>query len=113
MKSRSPTVMVVDDDSGVRKYKLEAMPFQGHNDNILDLHTKNFVDAIRANDASMLKCGIESGSVAAINASMGNIALKTGRKIFWDARANEFTNDREANELTRATYRAGYQLPRA
>lgn len=100
------------DDAGVRKYKLEAMPFQGHHDSILDLHTRNFVDAIRANDASMLRCGIESGSVAAINASMGNIALKTGRKLFWDARANQFTNDAQANELTRAVYRAGYQLAR-
>jgi predicted dehydrogenase len=99
-------------EQGIRKYKLEAMPFQGHNDNILDLHTKNFVDAIRANDASMLKCGIESGSVAAINASMGNIALKTGRKIFWDASAGEFTKDAEANGLVRAVYRSGYELPK-
>ena len=99
-------------EDGVRKYKLEAMPYQGHNDNILDLHTKNFVDAIRANDASRLKCGIDSGSVAAINASMGNIALKTGRKLFWDARAQQFQNDAQANELTRPTYRAGYQVPR-
>ena len=99
-------------EDGVRKYKLEAMPFQGHNDNILDLHTKNFVDAIRANDASRLKCGIDSGSVAAINASMGNIALKTGRKLFWDAKAQQFEKDAQANELIRATYRAGYQLPR-
>ena len=99
-------------DDGVRKYKLEAMPYQGHNNNILDLHTKNFVDAIRANAASSLKCGIDSGSVAAINASMGNIALKTGRKLFWDAKAQQFEKDALANELTHAAYRAGYQLPR-
>ena len=98
-------------DDGVRKYKLEAIPVQGNNYNILDLHTRNFVEAIRANDASRLKCGIDSGSVAAINASMGNIALKTGRKLFWDARANQFRNDAEANELTRAVYRTGYKLP--
>jgi predicted dehydrogenase len=99
-------------DDGVRKYKLEALPFQGHNDNILDLHTKNFVDAIRANVASSLKCGIDSGSVAAINASLGNIALKTGRKLFWNAKAQQFEKDAQANELTKATYRTGYQLPR-
>jgi len=99
-------------DDGVRKYKLEAMPFQGHNDNILDLHTKNFVDAIRANAASSLKCGIDSGSVAAINASMGNIALKTGRKLFWDANTLQFAKDAQANELTHATYRSGYMVPR-
>jgi predicted dehydrogenase len=99
-------------ENGLRKYKLEAMPYQGHNDNILDLHTRNFVEAIRKNDSSILKCGIDTGSVAAINASMGNIALKTGRKVFWDAATNQFKNDAEANEMMRASYRAGYELPK-
>ena len=70
------------------------------------------VDAIRANDPSLLKCGIDTGSVAAINASMGNIALRTGRKVHWDAAANQFTGDAEANALMRADYRNGYGLPR-
>ena len=99
-------------DGGLRRYKLDAIPYQGHDGDILDLHTRNFVDAIRKGDASMLKCGIDTGSVAAINASMGNIALKTGRKLFWNAAANQFSNDPRANELMRATYRPGYELPR-
>ena len=57
-------------DGDLRKYKLDAMPFQANDSNNLDLHTQNFVEAIRHNDPSILKCGIESGSVAAINASM-------------------------------------------
>ena len=99
-------------EGDLRKYRLEAIPFQQNSQNNLDLHTQNFVEAIRRNDASILKCGIDTGSVAAINASMGNIALKTGRKLFWDARANQFRGDAQANALTRPTYRAGYQLPR-
>ncbi len=99
-------------DAGLRRYKLDAIPPQGHNDEILDLHTQNFVDAIRKGDASMLKCGIDTGSVAAINASMGNIALKTGRKVFWNASTNQFQNDAEANALMRASYRSGFELPR-
>ena len=99
-------------EGGVTKYKLDAMPHQETGADILDLHTRNFVDAIKKNDASILKCGIESGGIAAINAQMGNIALKTGRKIYWDARAAQFTNDAQANELTRAKYRSGYELPK-
>ena len=100
-------------DGELRTYRLEAIPFQQNSRNNLDLHTQNFVEAIRKNDASILRCGIDTGSVAAINASMGNIALKTGRKLFWDADANQFRGDAQANQLARATYRAGYQLPRA
>jgi len=96
----------------MRRYKLDAIPYQWNNADILDLHTQNFVDAIRKGDASMLRCGIDTGSVAAINASMGNIALKTGRKLFWDSAANQFRNDAQANELMRASYRAGYEVPK-
>jgi hypothetical protein len=43
------------------------------------------VDTIRKNDQSALNTPIGSGSVAAINAQMGNIAYRTGGKVFWDA----------------------------
>ena len=100
-----------DTEGMVRKYRLDAIPYQPNTAEILDLHTQNFVEAIRTNDRSILKCGIDTGSVAAINASMGNIAFRTGRKVFWDAAANQFRDNREANELTRAQYRSGYELP--
>ena len=105
-----PETETVDD---LRKFKLEAVPQQFNQGDILDLHTQNFVDAIRKNDTSMLKCGIDTGSVAAINAQMGNIALRTGRKVFWDAVAGQFKNDAEANALVRARYVNGYVLPKA
>ncbi len=79
--------------------------------NYLNLHTQNFVEAIKANDISLLNTPIESGSVAAINAQMGNIAYKTGRKVFWDKSTESFINDQEANELMKARYFNGYKLP--
>jgi hypothetical protein len=48
------------------------------------------VDAIRKNDRSALNTPIGSGSVAAINTQMGNIAYRTGGKVFWDARKGNF-----------------------
>jgi len=97
--------------NGIRRFKTEALPQQFNAEDILDRHTLNLVTAIRTNDASILKCGIDTGSVAAINASMGNIALLTGRKVHWDAAANQFTGDAEANAMMKARYRAPYVLP--
>lgn len=79
--------------------------------NILDLHTQNFVAAVKANDHSMLNTPIESGSVAAINAQMGNISYKTGDKIHWDAKAQNFGDNTAANALIKAQYHNGWEKP--
>ncbi len=78
----------------------------------LDLATQNFVDAIKKNDPSILNTPIASGSVAAINAQMGNIAYKTGRKLYWDASKGLFRDNVEANKLVKATYHNEWQVPR-
>ena len=100
---------------GKRRYKVPAIPAvtRPRDVEILDLHTRNFVEAIQKNDASLLKCGIESGSVAAINAHMGNIAYKVGRRVYWDAQAGAFKDDREANALLTPEYHNGWVLPKA
>ena len=101
------------DDAGVLLYKVEDLPDQRKPSsvNYLFEHVRNFVDAMQRNDASILKCGIETGAVAAINAHMGNVAFKTGRKVYWDAAAGQFMNDPEANQLMKATYHNGWKLP--
>ncbi len=100
-------------EDGIRKYKVESMPKQNlpRNASYLVDHAKNFVAAIQNNDLNSLHCGIESGSVAAINAHMGNIAYKTGRKVYWDATQGNFKNDAEANALIQSDYRNGWELP--
>lgn len=99
-------------EGNTRQQKLEPIALRPNRANNLDLHTANFAAAIRANDPGMLKCGIDTGSVAAINAQMGNVALLTGRKVFWDAATDSFKNDAEATAMTKAQYRSGYQLPK-
>jgi predicted dehydrogenase len=79
--------------------------------NYLDIHTQNFIEAVKKNDQSMLNTPIQSGSVAAINAQMGNIAYRTGTKVFWDAAKGEFTNNKEANALISPQYQNGWKLP--
>ena len=80
--------------------------------NYLDLHTQNFIDAVKKNDQAVLNTPIRSGSVAAINAQMGNIAYRTGTKVFWDAKTGSFQNNAAANKLVKATYHNGVEVPK-
>jgi predicted dehydrogenase len=99
-----------EDSNGQRVHKVEEIQLIKPAGNALEIHANNFVQSIFKNDASHLNCGIETGSIAAINAQMGNIAYKTGNKVFWDATKNEFTNA-EANLLMKANYHNGWKLP--
>jgi predicted dehydrogenase len=101
------------DGNGVLRYKVEDIPEQRRpsGENYLYEHVRNFVDAITGNRPEILKCGIETGAVAAINAHMGNVAYKTGRKVYWDAAAGNFGTDEAANRLIRAEYHNGWSLP--
>jgi predicted dehydrogenase len=79
--------------------------------NYLDLHTQNFVEAVRKNSQEALNTPIRSGSIAAINAHMGNIAYKTGKKIFWDEKSSGFVDNTAANELITPEYHNGWKIP--
>jgi len=79
--------------------------------NYLDLATQNFIDAVKKNDQSVLNTPIRSGSVAAINAQMGNIAYRTASQVFWDAKSNSFKDNTAANKLINPEYHNGWELP--
>ena len=97
---------------GQRRYRMEALPPGGPATSRRSTCTRaNFVEAIRKSDASILTCGLESGSVAAINAHMGNIAFKVGRKVYWDPATGSFKGDAEANALLVPRYHNGWKLP--
>ncbi|MDH4091058.1 MAG: Gfo/Idh/MocA family oxidoreductase [Cyclobacteriaceae bacterium] len=79
--------------------------------NHLDLHTENFIQAIKKNSQAFLNTPIRSGSVAAVNAQMGNIAYKTGSKVFWDSKLNMFKDNAEANKFINPAYHNGWKVP--
>lgn len=92
------------------KYKTEAMPVQYQTGSSgLNKHAVNFVECIKTRQQPV--CNIEVGKLAAINAQLGNIAFKTGRKAFWDAEQMKFKDDTEANELLKAQYHGKWKLP--
>lgn len=79
--------------------------------NYLQLHAQNFVEAMKNNDPSILNTAIDSGAIAAINAQMGNIAFKTGRKLYWEKEKGMFKDDNEANKYLKAQYHNGWEFP--
>lgn len=99
--------------SGIGKGKMESIEAFKKPDalNYLDLHTENFIEAIRKNSQASLNTPIRSGSIAAINAQMGNIAYKTGSKVFWDSKKNGFIDNPAANKLITPIYQNGWKMP--
>jgi predicted dehydrogenase len=80
------------------KDKMEAVPRKPKVDDGLDLHTKNFVEVVKSRKFSDLHTPIQAGANVAINAQMGNIAFKTGKKVYWDVANNRFKEE-EANKF--------------
>ncbi|MEM7382335.1 MAG: Gfo/Idh/MocA family oxidoreductase [Bacteroidota bacterium] len=90
--------------------KLERLPIQKNQGSGLDLHTVNFIEAVKSRDSSSLNAPLKVGYDAALVSHMGNVAYKTGKRLYWDADQGQFT-DNEANEITKAAYNNGWTLP--
>ena len=93
------------------KQRTEAVPLQKNVGSGLDLHTRNFLDCIKDNTSRKLNAGIDIGRNVALVAQMGNIAYRTGEKVFWDDGKQQFTSQ-TANKLITPEYNNGYSLPK-
>ncbi|MEO6286461.1 MAG: Gfo/Idh/MocA family oxidoreductase [Dyadobacter sp.] len=92
--------------------KMEAVAVQKSSDNGLDLHAKNFIDVVRSRKLEDLHAPVQVGADIAIFSQMGNIAFRTGKKLYWDKEKGMF-NDAEANKLIAKQYHNGYKIPTA
>jgi predicted dehydrogenase len=92
------------------KQKIEAVPLQQNVGVGLDLHVRNFLDCLRDNTPQHLHAGIDVGRNVALVAQMGNIAFRTGEKIYWDDTHQSF-NTRAASRLITPDYQNGWKLP--
>ena len=90
---------------------MERIPLTARDNKItgLDLHVINFLECIKTRKKP--NADVEIGAHIAKIAHLGNIAYKTGRKVFWDADNNSFINDPEANKLINAKYRTPWKVP--
>ena len=91
--------------------KIEAIPMQYNEGNGLDNHTRNFIEAVKTRDASLLKAPIQVGYDAAFICHLGNIAFKARNKIFWDAE-NATVTDENIRHLLKSEYHNGWELPK-
>jgi len=74
-------------------------------------HFKNFIDAVRAHDSSMLNGPVESAHLSSALAHLGNIAYRTGRVLTFNPESETFVNDPEADRMLTRNYRAPYIVP--
>lgn len=90
--------------------RMERVTLQKNKGSGLDLHTVNFIEAVKSRDATKLNASIKVGYDAALVCHMGNVAFKTGNRIYWDAEAGEFKQT-SANAFLKTAYHNGWKLP--
>ena len=93
------------------RYKLDAQPARVVRPGAggLDQHTANFIDCMRSRGTP--RCDLGTASLAAVNAHLGNIALRTGESLDWDTERGRFSNSRQANAYLQPQYRRPWKLP--
>lgn len=89
-----------------------SMAWQKSVDNGLDKHMVNFVDVIKSRKMQDLHCPIQAGSDIACFSQMGNIAYRTGKKLFWNAKEQAFTDAAINKQYLMKEYHNGYVLPK-
>ncbi len=73
-----------------------------------EAHHQNFFDCIRTRQRPV--ADIEQGVRSTAVPLLAGIALKTGRKLHWDGKAERFLNDEAANQWLTRPYRAPWRL---
>jgi predicted dehydrogenase len=74
-------------------------------------HMKNFFDAIRKRDHTMLHAEIEIGARSAAYCHLANVAYRVGRTLRMAQSTGRFIDDQEANSMLTRNYRAPYVVP--
>jgi predicted dehydrogenase len=72
-------------------------------------HVRNFLDCVKSRQQPVENLAV--GHHISTVAHLGNIALRTGRKIVWDPAAEKIPGDPEASRLVSASYRQPWVLP--
>lgn len=88
--------------------RVELQKGDGHG---LNNHMANFIDCIKDRNKTA-NASVEIAANTARVAHLGNLALKTGHRLYWDADNSKFIGDNNANELLVPSYRSPWELPK-
>ncbi len=72
-------------------------------------HEREFLDSVKSRQPP--SCNFEAHLPLHTALNLGNVALKAGRKLHWDAAKGEVVGDREAQQLALPAYRSPWRLP--
>ena len=72
-------------------------------------HYQEWIDACKGGKPAGSNFVDHAGPLAAV-VLMGNIAIRTGEKLYWDADKLQFKNSDAANALLQPPYRDGWSL---
>jgi predicted dehydrogenase len=71
-------------------------------------HVRNFLDSLRSRKRP--NADVEEGHLSAVMCHLGNIALRTGKLLEWDAEREEIVGDTAANAWLKYEYRKPWSL---
>jgi predicted dehydrogenase len=91
-----------------QEYETEALPPRS-GEGGLDAHARNFVASIRGDETP--NAPVDVAANTAVNAHLGNVAVRVGRDVEWNAETRQFVDDPEANDLVRPSYRDPWTFP--
>ena len=89
--------------------KTELIPLQPADPEAHEKHVKNFIQSVKSRQSPI--CEIEFGHNVALVAHMGNIAYRTGNKLYWDESKGKFKDDGKANAFLKPEYRSPWKFP--
>ena len=75
------------------------------------MHHMEWINAIKANKPEVALSNFDYAGPMTEGVLLGNLAIRSGKKIEWDAKAMKVTNDAAANALVYDHYRKGWELP--
>jgi predicted dehydrogenase len=93
-----------------RSPRMEPMKVEdvGGNSDLTALHARNFLDCVKSREKP--NADVEIGHRSTSCSLMANLSLVTRSRLDWDAKAERFTNNEEANGLLHYEYRKPWTL---
>jgi predicted dehydrogenase len=95
--------------TGPGKEKTPAMDAaQMKGDDLNVAHARNFLDCVKSRKRP--NADVEEGHRSAVMCHLGNLSMRLGRSIRWDAERERAVGDEEANSMLSRPYRAPWKL---